>query len=159
MNKISLLFVLVGLFIQAGCLRNTIDIKESIDVENEAHISIALDKLDVIENRKSKLGSEISTGLSGNLKIELYKPNIDSVNLKCISIIVDGIQNDAVYIDSISDISTSFYKTKNNKVSADVVFFFKNIEIDKNLSRFTINVKEQCLTKYVPTCPEELCGS
>ncbi|MFH2122368.1 MAG: hypothetical protein ABIJ50_02650 [Pseudomonadota bacterium] len=139
-NKICILIFII--IIIGGCKVATLS-KNKI-FWDDILVDIELNKIEL-----SKQDNNASSLVYGLLKIKGQNRRIKSVNLDCITLEINGLQSQKIYIDNVAYIFTSDYLAKNNQISVRVYWDFNHPIILNEVKSFDFSFNKPEFSKCI----------
>lgn len=103
--------------------------------DHDVRINARINKIKVKEVDSAKVYF-----LHSNLNIKGVGNQLESVNLKCIELVVGEDKSKDIYIDSVAHILKENYKVNNNEVDIKVYWVFNNLEGEQEIHNLVANI-------------------
>ncbi len=143
-NKNILLLLIVVAISIVACNNNIASKGKTLWGEVLVKITISS-----LENSSISDSKKTPTFVYGSIEIKGEKKTINTVDLECIIMRIDGIQSKKLYIDSVAHILTSNYPANNNLISVDVYWKFDKIISPDSLKTFDYIARDTDIQKCV----------
>ena len=132
MNRIVASLLSLGL---ASCYNPLVT--KDLRYQDDVYIQIGLTKA---EHFKSPM-EEIA--IFGRLDIKGISGELESADLGCIQIIVNGVHSKKLYVDSVAHVMTEDYKASSGNINVDVYWLFDpKVNIDNISSSDSVLIEE-----------------